>query len=84
MNVSGDTDIRKKKSSSSILQIQAVQNYLEIDTLEELQLLANKEELLDDVKAKGSLGCSERETVEFQILGGASKTKNRITTTDLR
>lgn len=57
---------------------------MEIDTLEELQLLTNKEELLDDVEAKGSLGYSEHETVEFQILGGASKTKNRITTIDFR
>jgi len=51
---------------------------LEIDTLEELQLIPNKEAVLDSVKAKGSLGCSEHETVEFQILGGASKTKNRV------
>lgn len=57
---------------------------MEIDTLKELQLLTNKEELLDDVKAKGSLGCSEHETVDFQILGGTSKKKNRITAEDFR
>lgn len=61
-----------------------IQNYLETDILEELQLLTNKEELLDDIKAKGSPGCSEHETVEYQILGGASKTKNRITAIDFR
>lgn len=35
---------------------------MEIDILKELQLLTNKEELLDDVKIKDSLGCNEHET----------------------
>nr|XP_013805401.1 PREDICTED: proteasome-associated protein ECM29 homolog [Apteryx mantelli mantelli] len=38
-------------------------------------LLANKEQLVDDVKAKGSLGCSDHGMVEFKILRGVSKTK---------
>lgn len=39
---------------------------MEIDTLEELQLLTIKEQLLYDIEAKDSLGCSEHETVSFR------------------
>lgn len=77
MHASGDTDIRQKKASRSILQIQELQNYLEIDTLKELQLLTNKEELLHEVKAKGSLGCSEHGAVEFSDPGRSEQDKEQ-------
>lgn len=44
-------------------------------------LLTNKEKLVRDVKANGSLGCSNRELVEFKILREASKMNSRITAT---
>lgn len=48
-------------------------------------LLTNKEKLVRDVKANGSLGCSNHELVEFKILREASKMNSRITATqDLR
>lgn len=50
-----------------------VWNYLEIDTLKQLQLLTIKEQLLYDIEAKHSLSCSEHETVRFQILGEATR-----------
>ncbi|KAK4808555.1 hypothetical protein QYF61_009858 [Mycteria americana] len=42
-------------------------------------LLTNEEELLDDVEFKGSVPCSDQETVELKILRGLTKT-NRTTT----
>lgn len=40
----------------------------------------NKEELDKDVKVWGSVGYSNREMMEFRILRGGRRTKNRITT----
>lgn len=40
----------------------------------------NKEELDEDVKVWGSVGYSNREMMEFRILRGGRRTKNRITT----
>lgn len=44
----------------------------------------NKEELVMDVKIKGSLGCSDQEIVEFGILRGGNRAKNRNTAWDFR
>ena len=44
----------------------------------------NKEELIEDLKVKGSLGCSNCETVEFKILREVSKINSRITAPDFR
>ncbi|GAB0179869.1 mitochondrial enolase superfamily member 1 [Grus japonensis] len=47
-------------------------------------VLTNKEGLVGDVKAGGSLGCSDHEMVEFRILHGRSRAINRIITLDFR
>lgn len=47
-------------------------------------ILTNKEGLVKEVKAGGSLGCSDHEMVEFEILSGGSKAKSRIATLDFR
>jgi len=36
-------------------------------------LLTNRDGLVEDVKVGGSLGCSDRDMVEFRILRGRSK-----------
>jgi len=47
-------------------------------------LLTHKEELVENVKLKGSLGCSVHEMVEFKILRAASRMHNKLTTWDFR
>ena len=47
-------------------------------------VLTKKEGLVEDVKAGGSLGCSDHEMVEFRILRGGSRAISRIKTLDLR
>jgi len=47
-------------------------------------VLTNEQELVDHVKAGGSLGCSDHEMVEFRILRGGSRAISRITTLDFR
>lgn len=47
-------------------------------------IFANKEEIVRDVKAAGSLTCSIQEMVEFRVLRGRNKAKSRITATDFR
>ena len=42
----------------------------------------NKEELVGDVKAGGSLGCSDHEVVEVKILCGRIKAISRSATLD--
>lgn len=42
--------------------------------------LANKEELVGDVKFGGNLGCSDPEVVEIKIPREGNKTKSSITT----
>lgn len=37
-----------------------------------------------DVKAKGSLGCSDRDIVEFQILRAQRRVKSKLTAPGLR
>lgn len=81
----GDNDTGKNKLfSSGNLRVLELKNYVEPDPLKELQLLTNKEKLRDDNQGQDSLGCSEHKTVEFQILRGVCKTKNRITALDFR
>jgi len=46
-------------------------------------VLTNKKELVEDVKVRGRLGCSDHEIVEFRILRGGSRVKSRIKTLDL-
>ncbi|GAB0204618.1 mitochondrial enolase superfamily member 1 [Grus japonensis] len=47
-------------------------------------VLMNREGLVGDVKAGGSLGCSDHETVEFRILHGSSRAVSRIRSLDFR
>jgi len=47
-------------------------------------VLTDKEGLVEDVKAGGRLGCSDREVVEFRILCGGSRGISRIKTLDFR
>ena len=47
-------------------------------------LLTSDEELLDNVKFKGSLACSDHETVELKFLRGLTKTNRRITAPNFR
>jgi len=47
-------------------------------------VLTNKEGLVEDVKAGGSVSCSDREMVEFRILRGESRAIRRIKTLDFR
>ncbi|GAB0205871.1 hypothetical protein GRJ2_003052700 [Grus japonensis] len=43
-------------------------------------ILTNKKGLVGDVKLKGSLGCSDHETVEFRILRAARRACSKLTT----
>ncbi|PKU33357.1 hypothetical protein llap_16338 [Limosa lapponica baueri] len=47
-------------------------------------VLTNKEGLVGNVKLKGSLGCSDHETVEFKILRAARRVCNKLITQDFR
>ncbi|GAB0208941.1 hypothetical protein GRJ2_003359800 [Grus japonensis] len=47
-------------------------------------VLPNKEGLVGNVKLKGSLGCSDREMVEFKILRAARRAHSELTTLDFR
>ncbi|GAB0204803.1 hypothetical protein GRJ2_002945900 [Grus japonensis] len=47
-------------------------------------VLTNKEDLVGDVKLKGSLGCSDHEMVEFKILRAARRAHSKLTTLDFR
>jgi len=47
-------------------------------------VLKNKEELVENVKVGGRLGCSDHEIMEFRILGGGIRTISRIKSLDLR
>jgi len=47
-------------------------------------MLTNKEELVEDVKVGGRLGCSDHEMVEFRILRARSRAITRIKTLDFR
>ncbi|GAB0186117.1 hypothetical protein GRJ2_001077000 [Grus japonensis] len=47
-------------------------------------VLTNKEELVGNVKLKGSLGCSDHERVEFKILRTARRVHSKLTTLDFR
>ncbi|PKU31919.1 hypothetical protein llap_17778 [Limosa lapponica baueri] len=47
-------------------------------------VLTNKEGLARNVKLKGSLGCSDHEMVEFQIVRAARRVHSKLTTLDFR
>jgi len=47
-------------------------------------VLTNRAGLVEDVKAGGSLGCSDHEMVEFRILRGGSRAISRITALDFK
>ncbi|GAB0190684.1 hypothetical protein GRJ2_001533700 [Grus japonensis] len=47
-------------------------------------VLTDKEGLVEDVKLKGSLGCSDHEMVEFKILRAARRAHSKLTTLDFR
>jgi len=47
-------------------------------------VLTNKEGLVGNVKVKGSLGCSDREMVEFKILRAARKVRSKLASLDFR
>ncbi|GAB0203511.1 hypothetical protein GRJ2_002816700 [Grus japonensis] len=47
-------------------------------------VLTNKEGLVGDVKLKGSLGYSDHEMVEFEILRAARRVHGKLTTLDFR
>jgi len=63
--------------------MQAVEEPMRRGVLLDL-ILMNKEELVADVKVGGSLGCSDREMVNFRILHGGSRAISRIKTLDFR
>lgn len=46
-------------------------------------VLTNKEVLVRNVKLKDSLGCSDHEMLEFNILGAGRRAYGRLTTPDL-
>ncbi|GAB0204405.1 mitochondrial enolase superfamily member 1 [Grus japonensis] len=47
-------------------------------------ILTNKEDLVGDVKLKGSLGCSDHEMVEFRILRAARRVHGKLAILDFR
>ncbi|KAK4826285.1 hypothetical protein QYF61_007132 [Mycteria americana] len=47
-------------------------------------ILTKNEGLIENVKVKGSLGCSDHEMVEFRILMGGRRLKSKLTTLDFR
>ncbi|GAB0182327.1 hypothetical protein GRJ2_000698000 [Grus japonensis] len=47
-------------------------------------VLTNKEELVRNVKLKGSLGCSDHEMVEFKILRAERRAHSKLGTLDFR
>jgi len=47
-------------------------------------VLTNKEGLMGNGKFKGSLGCSDREMVEFRILRAARRAHSKLTALDFR
>lgn len=47
-------------------------------------ILTNREGLMGNVKLEGSLGCTDYEMVEFEILRMARRTHSKLTTLDFR
>jgi len=47
-------------------------------------VLTNKEGLMENVKLKGSLGCSDHEMVDLKILRTEMRVQSKVTTLDLR
>lgn len=48
------------------------------------QIIANKEELIRDVKVRSSIGCSVHKVMKFSILGEGSRAKSKIIALDFR
>ncbi|PKU44428.1 dtw domain-containing protein 2 [Limosa lapponica baueri] len=46
--------------------------------------LTNKEGMVGNIKLKGSLGCSDHETIEFKILRTVRRVCRKLTTLDFR
>lgn len=46
-------------------------------------LLTNKKEVVEDVKIKGSFGCSDHKTMKFKVLREFNKTALRLWTSQL-
>jgi len=49
-----------------------------------LDIVLTNEGLVEDVKAGGSLGCSDNAIVEFRILRGGSRAICKVTASDFR
>ncbi|PKU38428.1 serine threonine-protein phosphatase 2b catalytic subunit alpha isoform [Limosa lapponica baueri] len=47
-------------------------------------VLTNKEEMVENMKLKGSLDCSDHEMVEFKILRAARRAHSKLATLDFR
>ena len=47
-------------------------------------VLTKEERLVGNVKLKGSLGCSDREMVEFKLLRAARQVRSKLTTLGFR
>ena len=81
-NIAGHKQCRRiLESISDNLLIQAIEKPVRRDAL---LTLTKKEGLTGDVKAEGSLGCSDHEIVEFRIVRGWSRVKSKITVLDFR
>ncbi|PKU29548.1 glycerol kinase [Limosa lapponica baueri] len=70
------------KSIKNSFSTQVIEEPMRRGALMDL-IFTNKEGLIWDVKVKGSLGCSDHE-MEFRILRGGSRAKNKLTTLDFR
>lgn len=62
--------------TDDIFLTQVMKDLMRADCLLDLTL-ANKAELVRDVKAGGSLGCSNHEIVDFRIMRGGEKSKKK-------
>lgn len=49
-----------------------------------LDLVLSNKELVGNVEPKGRLGCSDRETVEIEILGAMRRVRNKMNMLDFR
>jgi len=82
----------QNQTGSQSLLLQNIDNNFLMQVVEEPtrrcvlldHVLMNKERLVEDVKAGGSLSSSKLEMVEFRILYGGSRAISRITTLDFK
>jgi len=71
------------QSTEDKILTQVVEEPVTIGVLLDL-VLTNRDGLVEDVQAGGSLGCSDHEMVEFRILHGVSRAVSRIITLGFR